>query len=100
MMATFGVSFLLMLVGNVLLGVAVWRSGTLPRWAGVLWAAGSSLPVLGMMYALLPIGADSTPLTVPVGAVLLVISGAWMAYSVLRGPSAEAVGVGVQPRVQ
>jgi hypothetical protein len=100
MMATFGVGFLLMLVGNVLLGVAVWRSGMLPRWAGVLWAAGYSLPVVGMLYALLPIGADSTPFTVPVGAVLLVISGAWMAYSVLSRPSAAAVGVGAQPKVQ
>src|SRR5829696_1788330 len=26
----------LLFVGNVLLGVAVWRSGTLPRWAGAL----------------------------------------------------------------
>ena len=100
MMATFGVSFLLMLVGNALLGVAVWRSGMLPKWAGALWVAGSSLPVLGMFYALLPMVADSTPLAVPAGAVLLVISGAWMAYSVLRGPSAQAVGVGAQPRVQ
>jgi hypothetical protein len=100
MTATFMVGFLLMLVGNVLLGVAVWRSGTLPKWAGVLWAAGSALPVLGMMYALLPIGADYTPPTVPAGAVLLVISGAWMAWSVLRQPSAQAVGVGAQPRVQ
>jgi drug/metabolite transporter (DMT)-like permease len=100
MMATFGVSFLLMLVGNVLLGVAVWRSGMLPRWAGALWAAGSALPVLGMLYALLPIGADSSPPTVPAGAVLLVISGGWMAWSVLRGPTADTVSVGAQPRVQ
>ena len=28
----------LLFVGNVLLGVAVWRSGTLPKWAGALWA--------------------------------------------------------------
>jgi len=100
MMATFGVSFLLMLVGNGLLGAAVWRSGTLPRWAGALWVAGSALPVLGMLYALLPIGADATPATVPVGMVLLAIGGAWMALSVLRGPSGEAVGVAAQPRVQ
>lgn len=101
MMATFGASFLLMLVGNVILGVAVWRSGTLPRWAGALWVAGSALPILGMLYALLPIGADATPATVPVGMVLIVIAGAWMAFSVLRQPSsARAVGVGVQPRVQ
>jgi uncharacterized membrane protein YgdD (TMEM256/DUF423 family) len=89
-----------MLVGNVLLGVAVWRSGTLPKWAGALWVAGSALPMLGMFYALLPIGANATPPTVPAGAVLLVIGGAWMALSVLSRPSAATVGVGAQPRVQ
>ena len=99
-MATFAVGVLLMLVGNVLLGVAVWRSGTLPRWAGALWVAGSALPLLGQIYIVLPIGADSTPPTVAIGAVLLVIGGAWIAYSVLRGPSAQAVSVGVQPSVQ
>ncbi len=93
-------AYALMLVGNVLLGVAVWRSGMLPRWAGALWVAGSALPVLGMVYASLPIGANTTPATVPAGAILLVISGGWMAFSVLRGPSAQAVGVQAQPRVQ
>ena len=100
LLPTFGVGMLLMLVGNVLLGVAVWRSGTLPKWAGALWVAGSALPMLGMFYALLPIGANSTPPTVPAGAVLLVIGGAWMALSVLSRPSAATVGVGAQPRVQ
>jgi hypothetical protein len=100
LLPTMGVGVLLMLVGNVLLGVAVWRSGTLPKWAGALWVAGSALPLLGQIYIILPIGANSTPPTVPAGAVLLVIGGAWMAYSVLRGPSAETVGVGAQPRVQ
>ena len=100
MMATMGVGMLLMLVGNVLLGIAVWRSGILPRWAGALWVAGSALPLLGMVYALLPIGADSTPPTVLVGMALLVISGAWMAWSVLRGPSAETVSGRAQPSVQ
>jgi uncharacterized membrane protein YgdD (TMEM256/DUF423 family) len=97
-----GVSVLLMLAGNVLLGVAVWRSGTLPKWAGALWVAGSALPLLGQVYIMLPIGADSTPPTVPTGAVLLAIGGAWMAYSVLRRPtsSVESVGVQAQPRVQ
>jgi hypothetical protein len=100
LLPTMGVGVLLMLVGNVLLGAAVWRSGTLPKWAGALWVAGSALPLLGQIYIILPIGANSTPPTVPAGAVLLVIGGAWMAYSVLRGPSAETVGVGAQPRVQ
>ena len=100
LLPTMGVGVLLMLVGNVLLGVAVWRSGTLPRWAGALWVAGSALPLLGQIYIILPIGANSTPPTVPTGAVLLVIGGAWMAYSVLRRPSARTVGVQAQPRVQ
>jgi hypothetical protein len=98
--ATFGVSVLLGFVGNVLLGGAVWRSGILPKWAGALWAF---VPVLmyifGIVYAL-TIGANATPPTVPAGAVLLVISGAWMAFSVLIRPSAGAVGAAAQPRVR
>ena len=100
LLPTMGVGVLLMLVGNVLLGVAVWRSGTLPRWAGALWVAGSVLPLMGQVYIMLPIGADSTPPTVPAGMVLLVIAGAWMALSVLRRPSAGAVGVQARPSVQ
>jgi len=85
-------------VGNVLLGVAVWRSGVLPKMAGALWAAGAVFMYpLGIVYAVVILGVQSTPPTVLVGAMLLVISGGWMAWSVLRRPSAEAVGVRVQP---
>jgi len=98
--ATLGVSILFGFVGNVLLGVAVWRSGILPKWAGALWAFAPVLMyIFGLVYAL-TIGANATPPTVPAGAVLLVISGAWMAWSVLRGPSAQTVSVQAQPRVQ
>jgi hypothetical protein len=99
--ATLGVSVLLQFVGNVLLGVAVWRSGILPKWAGALWAAAPVLMyVFGLVYAM-TIGAASTPPTVPAGAVLLTMSGAWIAWSVLSRPdAAQAVGVGAQPRVQ
>ena len=99
--ATFGVSVLLGLVGNVLLGVAVWRSGILPKWAGVLWAFAPILMyIFGIAYAL-TIGANATPPTVPVGAVLIVISGAWMAWSVPIRPAAETVEVAAaQPRVR
>src|SRR4028118_718426 len=65
---TMGVGVLLMLGGSVLLGVAVWRSGTLPKWAGALWVAGSALPLLGQIYIILPIGANSTPPEGPAGA--------------------------------
>jgi hypothetical protein len=98
--ATVVVSILLGFVGNVLLGVAVWRSGILPKWSGALWAVAPVLMyIFGLVYAM-TIGAQATPPTVPAGAVLVVISGAWIAWSVLSRPSAQAVGVGAQPRVQ
>ncbi len=88
-------------VGNVMLGVAVWRSGTLPKLAGALWAAGAVFMYpLGIVYAVAILGVQSTPRTVLVGALLLVVSGAWMAVSVLRRPSAQALGVGARPSVQ
>ena len=101
-MATIGVSILLGFVGNVLLGIAVWRSEILPKWSGALWALAPVLMyIFGLVYAL-TIGANATPPTVPAGALLLAISGAWIAFSVLSRPSGaqEAVGVGAQPRVQ
>jgi len=98
-MATFGVAILLMFVGGVLLGVAVWRSGVLPRWAGALWVAGAVFMYpLGLVYAA-TIGPQSTPPTVLVGAMLLVISGGWIVLGVLRRSLAEKVGVAAQSRV-
>lgn len=65
---------------------------------GVFWAT-ASVPMypLGMVYAM-TIGPRSTPPTVLVGALLLVIGGAWTAWSVLRNPSPQ-IGAEVQPRV-
>ena len=96
------VAIVLGFVGNVLLGVAVWRSGILPKWSGALWAAAPVVMyVFGLAYAM-TIGAQATPPSVPAGALVLAIGGAWIAYSVLSRPSGarEAVGVEAQPRVQ
>jgi hypothetical protein len=90
---------LLGFAGHILIGVAVWRSGTLPRWAGALWAGANVLMYLSLVYGQ-TIGPASTPFTVPLGAVVLVISGAWIAWSAMCQPSAEAVSVQAQPRVQ
>jgi hypothetical protein len=99
MTATLGLVILLLLVGNVLLGVAVWRSGTLPKWAGAIWVASALMfYVLGAVAGMITTGA-SLP-TQPVGGLLIAISGAWIAWSVIRQPSAEAAGVQAQPRVQ
>jgi hypothetical protein len=92
---------LLSFVGQILVGVAVWRSGTLPKWAGALWGGANMLMYLSLVYGQ-TIGPASTPFTVPLGAVVLVISGAWMVLSVLSRPSgAPAVGAAAtQPRVR
>jgi hypothetical protein len=94
------VVILLLFVGNLLLSVAIWRSGTLPRWAGALWAGAAVLMYpLGIVYAA-TIGVQSTPRTVLVGALLMVIGGGWMALRALRRPASETVAVTAQPRVQ
>ncbi|MGH3087385.1 MAG: hypothetical protein ACRDSJ_08715, partial [Rubrobacteraceae bacterium] len=69
----FTLAFLLYSAGFVLFGVAVWRSGALPVWAGVLLAVHAPLisgpfPVAGSV----------------VGALLAVVGGGWIALSVLR----------------
>jgi hypothetical protein len=78
-----GVALLLVVAGNTLLGLATWRSGVLPRWAGMLWVIGTVVfYVLGAFLGMATTGA-SLP-TQPVGAVLLAISSAWTAWTVLR----------------
>jgi hypothetical protein len=91
----------LLLVGNVLLGVAVWRSGTLPKWAGALWAAAPVFMYpLGLAYEA-TIGPASTPPTVLVGALLVVVGGAWIAWGAMRQPSTQdGVGIEAQPRIK
>src|SRR5215218_8835108 len=50
---------MLLLVGNVLLGVAVWRSGTLPRWAGAIWVVSALLfYVLGAVLGMATTGSS------------------------------------------
>src|SRR5829696_2374259 len=61
------VVILLGFVSNILVGLAVWRSGTLPKWAGALWAGAHVLMYLSLMYGQ-TIGPSSTPLTVPLGS--------------------------------
>ena len=83
MTAILVLGLLLAVIGNTILGVAIWRSGTLPRWAGVIWIVGTLIfYVLGAAFGMATTGA-SLP-TQPVGAALLAISGAWIAWTALR----------------
>ncbi len=66
MSVLFGLALLLLVLGNVLLGVAVWRSETLPKWAGAIWVASALLfYVLGAVLGMATTG--SSLLTQPVG---------------------------------
>ena len=76
-------ALLLAVIGNGLLSVAIWRSGILPRWAGVIWAAATLVfYVLGFALGMATTGA-SLP-TQPIGAALLAIAGAWIAWAGYR----------------
>ncbi|WP_104164938.1 hypothetical protein [Arthrobacter sp. SX1312] len=84
---TFLLGLLLALVGNLLLGVAIWRSGTLPKGAGGLWIVSALIfYVLGVVLGLATTGA--TLPTQPLGALLVAGAGAWIAGSAFRRDSA------------
>lgn len=85
MSAAFMAGLLLAFVGTVLLGVAVWRSRILPRWAGALWVAGAVL-----FYALgVVLGQATTGSSLPTqsaGAALLAVAASGIAW---RGSARE-----------
>ena len=84
------VALLLAVAGNLILGVAIWRSGVLPKWAGLLWIIGTLVfYVFGAFLGMATTGA-SLP-TQPVGAVLMTISSARIAWTVLRSRPAQAL---------
>jgi hypothetical protein len=80
---------LLYLLGAILLGVAIWRSEVLPKWAGALYAPTGLLIAAGVA-----IGWAQT-----VGSALLIAAGGWIAWSLMRQPSSQ-LGAEAQPRVQ
>ena len=87
--AAFLIGLLLAFLGNILLGVAVWSSHVLPRWAGALWAAGAVVfYLLGVVLGQATTGS-SLP-TQAVGAVLMAVAGGWMAWSGYRPVTAAA----------
>ena len=84
------------LVGNVLLGAAIWRSGVLPRWTAAAWIVAALLMYpLGLLVAAAVTG--STPPTVLVGALLVCGSGGWIAWCVQRGGTGAEAPLLPQP---
>lgn len=71
---------LLAFLGNVLLGIAVWHSHVLPRWAGAVWVTGAVVfYVLGVVLGQATTGS-SLP-TQPAGAVLMAVAAGWIAWT-------------------
>jgi hypothetical protein len=83
-------ALLLYLAGFILWGVAIWLSGVLPKWAGVLIAAHAPLLILGAFSVVGPV----------VGALLALMGGGWIALSVLRNPPAARTEAEAEPRVR
>src|SRR5215213_7129066 len=71
-------AFLLYSAGFILFGFGVWGSGALPKWAGVLLALHAPL-----FTAPLP------ELFSVLGALLLLVGGGWITFTVLRRPPAQ-----------
>ena len=82
------VSLLLYSAGFILFGVAIWRSGVLPRWAGVLVAVHA--PLISGPFSI--VGSV-------VGSLLAVVGGGWIALSVLRSPPIR-MEARAEPRVR
>jgi hypothetical protein len=80
-------ALLLYLAGFILWGVAIWRSGVLPKWAGVLVALHAPLLIFG------PVSVAGTV----VGAVFALVGGGWIALSVLQSSSPAQVQAEAEP---
>lgn len=76
-------ALVLTVTGNIMLGIAAARSGIVPPWAGIVWAAATVIfYLLGFALGVATTGASL--LTQPVGAALLAVSGAAMAWAAAR----------------
>lgn len=70
--------------GTILFGIGIWRSGALPRWAGVLYALSGLFLAFPLPIHLLRV----------VGAVIVVLGGGGIAVGVRRRPAIEALADG------
>src|SRR5215216_6512816 len=76
--SVFYAAFLVYSAGFIFFGFAVWGSGTLPQWAGVLLALHAPL-----------LSAPLPDLFSVLGALLLLAGGGWVAFTVLRRPPSQ-----------
>jgi hypothetical protein len=77
-------------IGNMLLGIAIWRSRTLPKWAGAIWIAWAVMFYMAGVLSGFLFTSSSLP-TQPIGSLLMAISGGWIVWSVFRQPPPAAL---------
>src|SRR5829696_4980695 len=80
------VAFLLYSAGFILFGFGVWGSGALPKWAGALLALHAPLLTAPLPDLFSVLGA------------LLLVTGGWITFTVLRRPPSREAGGGPEPR--
>lgn len=86
---TFLLGLLLAFVGSLLLGVAMWRSHTVPHGAAMLWIIATIIFYpLGVVLGVATVNA-SLP-TQLIGAFLIALSGGWIAWSAFGGRRAQS----------
>jgi hypothetical protein len=90
-----GLAAVLFMIGYVLFGVAMIRTATPPRWAGVLVAVGAPAHLLGFGIAQLASTA-AWPIAI-LGSASLAAGLAWPGYRMWRAPAASDVLVSERP---
>jgi hypothetical protein len=82
-----GLAAVLFMIGYVLFGVAMIRTATLPRWAGILVAVGAPAHLLGLGISLL-VSTAAWPVAI-LGSVSLGLGLGWSGYRMWRAPAAS-----------
>jgi hypothetical protein len=86
-----GLAAILFMIGYILFGIAMIRTATLPRWAGVLVAVGAPAHLLGFGIAQL-VSTAAWPIAI-LGSVCLGAGLGWAGYRMWREPAASDVVV-------
>jgi hypothetical protein len=90
-----GLAAILFMIGYVLFGVAMIRTGALPRWSGVLVAVGAPAHLLGFGIAQL-VTTAAWPIAI-LGSASLGAGLAWPGYRLWRTPPASDLLVSGKP---
>jgi hypothetical protein len=84
-----GLAAILFMIGYIMLGIAMIRTATLPRWSGVLVAVGATAHLLGFGIAQL-VTTSAWPIAI-LGSVCLGAGLGWPGYRLWQTPTASAV---------